>query len=136
VAAFADQYKGIVDTFVQLSPPRSAGLIVHVQCADLAPQVTGEMLHVDRAGHSRCWQHCERRKAGAEAMCYQPGTNATRGLPLAAGDEGLCDGLWLVAKAKSGHEDAFGELYKRHRLKAHRTALRILRNQQDAEDAV
>jgi RNA polymerase sigma-70 factor (ECF subfamily) len=69
-------------------------------------------------------------------MCYQPGTNATRGLRLAAGDEGLCDELWLVAKAKSGHEDAFGELYKRHRLKAHRTALRILRNQQDAEDAV
>ena len=42
----------------------------------------------------------------------------------------------LVARAKSGHEDAFGELYERHRLKAYRTALRILRNQQDAEDAV
>src|SRR2546427_7944064 len=42
----------------------------------------------------------------------------------------------LVAKAKSGHEDSFGELYRHHRLKAYRTALRILRNQQDAEDAV
>ena len=54
----------------------------------------------------------------------------------AVGNEDSCDECWLVAKAKSGHEDAFGELYKRHRLKAHRTALRILRNQQDAEDAV
>lgn len=42
----------------------------------------------------------------------------------------------LVAKAKSGLEDAFGELYKRHRVKAYRAALRILRNQQDAGDAV
>lgn len=54
----------------------------------------------------------------------------------AVGNEDSCDERWLVAKAKSGHEDAFGELYKRHRLQAHRTALRILRNQQDAEDAV
>jgi hypothetical protein len=41
---------------------------------------------------------------------------------------------WLVAKAKSGHEDAFGKLHKRHQLRTYRTALRILRNQQDAED--
>jgi len=54
----------------------------------------------------------------------------------AVGNEDACDECWLVAKAKSGHEDAFGELYKRHKLKAHCTALRILRNQQDAEDAV
>jgi RNA polymerase sigma-70 factor, ECF subfamily len=42
----------------------------------------------------------------------------------------------LVAKAKSGHQDAFGELYQRYQLKSYRTALRILRHQQDAEDVV
>jgi RNA polymerase sigma-70 factor, ECF subfamily len=54
----------------------------------------------------------------------------------AARSEDSCDERWLVAKAKSGHEDAFGELYKRHQLRTYRTVLRILRNQQDAEDAV
>lgn len=42
----------------------------------------------------------------------------------------------LVAQAKAGHSSAFGELYERHRLTAYRSALRILRNRQDAEDAV
>jgi len=42
---------------------------------------------------------------------------------------------WLVAQAKSGSSNAFGELYERHRLRIYRTALRILRNPQDAEDA-
>lgn len=42
----------------------------------------------------------------------------------------------LVAQAKSGRSTAFGELYDRHRLKIYRTAFRILRNRQDAEDAV
>jgi RNA polymerase sigma-70 factor (ECF subfamily) len=41
----------------------------------------------------------------------------------------------LIEKAKSGHSEAFGELYKRHHLQAFRTAFRIVRNQQDAEDA-
>lgn len=41
----------------------------------------------------------------------------------------------LVAAAKSGHSDAFAELYERHRLRVCRCAFRILRNQQDAEDA-
>jgi RNA polymerase sigma-70 factor, ECF subfamily len=59
-----------------------------------------------------------------------------RGQFVAARDQGKCDEHSLVAKAKSGHDDAFGELYKRHRHKAYCTALRILRNQQDAEDAV
>ena len=66
----------------------------------------------------------------------QPRVNAIRGLSLAAGNQGICDEHSLVAKAKSGHDDAFGELYKRHQRKAYCTALRILRNQQDAEDAV
>lgn len=42
----------------------------------------------------------------------------------------------LVAQAKSGHSGAFGELCERYRLKLYRSAFRILRNQQDAEDAV
>jgi RNA polymerase sigma-70 factor (ECF subfamily) len=42
----------------------------------------------------------------------------------------------LVVQAKSGHSSAFGELYERHQLKIYRSAFRILRNEQDAEDAV
>ena len=42
----------------------------------------------------------------------------------------------LVAQAKSGCSSAFGELYKRHQPKIYHTAFRILRNRQDAEDAV
>jgi RNA polymerase sigma-70 factor, ECF subfamily len=57
-------------------------------------------------------------------------------LPQNAGNQDLLDERWLVAKAKSGHVDAFGELYQRQKLKAYRTAIRILRNPQDAEDAV
>jgi len=66
----------------------------------------------------------------------QPSVNATIGLPLAAGTQGIGDEHSLVAKAKSGHADAFGELCKGQQRKAHCTALRILRNVQDAEDAV
>ena len=42
----------------------------------------------------------------------------------------------LVLKAKSGHSVAFGELYERHRSKIYCSVFRVLRNQQDAEDAV
>lgn len=42
----------------------------------------------------------------------------------------------LVRKAKSGCSSAFEELYERHREGIYRRAFRILRNQQDAEDAV
>jgi RNA polymerase sigma factor (sigma-70 family) len=41
----------------------------------------------------------------------------------------------LIAEARSGRSDSFGELYKRHRLKIYHTAFRILRNKEDAEDA-
>ena len=67
---------------------------------------------------------------------FQPKVNAIRGLPLVDGNQGICDEHSLVARAKSGHQEAFGELYERHQLKTYRAALRILRNQQDAEDAV
>jgi RNA polymerase sigma-70 factor, ECF subfamily len=42
----------------------------------------------------------------------------------------------LVAEARSGCSSAFEELYERHRPGIYRRAIRILRNQQDAEDAV
>ena len=41
----------------------------------------------------------------------------------------------LLAAAKNGHQAAFGELYARHSKKVYRTALRIVRNHEDAEDA-
>lgn len=56
--------------------------------------------------------------------------------PSLHGNLELCDEHSLVAKAKSGHHEAFGELYKRYQLRTYRAALRILRNQHDAEDAV
>jgi RNA polymerase sigma-70 factor (ECF subfamily) len=62
--------------------------------------------------------------------------NTFDGLPREAENGDLEDDRRLVARAKSGHADALGELYQRHQLKAYRTTLRILRNQQDAEDAV
>lgn len=42
----------------------------------------------------------------------------------------------LVALAKSGSSEAFGELYERYHSKLCRSAFRILHNQEDAEDAV
>jgi len=70
------------------------------------------------------------------AMEVRPAAKTFDMLPRNAGNQVLPDERWLVARAKSGHEDALGELYERHQLKAYRTTLRILRNQQDAEDAV
>ena len=49
----------------------------------------------------------------------------------ASTDEGL-----LVAQAKSGRSSAFGKLYELHRVRIYHTVFRILRNRQDAEDAV
>ena len=48
----------------------------------------------------------------------------------------LTDDQVLVLKAKSGHSVAFGELYERHRSTVYCSVFRVLRNQQDAEDAV
>jgi RNA polymerase sigma-70 factor (ECF subfamily) len=70
------------------------------------------------------------------ALEVQQSVSLVRNLPQVSGNEDQRDERWLVEKAKSGHEDAFGELYKRHYLRAYRTTLRILRNEQDAEDAV
>src|SRR5262250_2833747 len=42
----------------------------------------------------------------------------------------------LLAQAKSGSSCAFGQLYERHRLRVYNTTYRVLRQSQDAEDAV
>jgi RNA polymerase sigma-70 factor, ECF subfamily len=52
------------------------------------------------------------------------------------GEPASTDEQWLILQAKSGSSTAFGELYDRHRLRIYRTALRVLRNRQDAEDTV
>jgi RNA polymerase sigma-70 factor (ECF subfamily) len=57
------------------------------------------------------------------------------GLPHSAPEAASTDERLLVAQAKAGRTGAFGELYERHRLRVYRTALRILRNQEDAEDS-
>jgi len=55
---------------------------------------------------------------------------------IRSGKSALTDEQKLVVQAKSGLSSAFGELYERHQLKIYRSAFRILRNEQDAEDAV
>jgi RNA polymerase sigma-70 factor (ECF subfamily) len=57
------------------------------------------------------------------------------GAPHSAAETASNDERFLVAQAKAGRASAFGELYERHRLKIYRTAYRILRNQEDAEDS-
>jgi len=59
-----------------------------------------------------------------------------RRMSLVDANHCIYDERSLIAKAKSGYPEAFGELYKRYQLRTYRAALRILRNQQDAEDAV
>jgi len=51
-------------------------------------------------------------------------------------EAGAIDERRLVAEARSGCSGAFEELYERHRPRIYRSALRILRNHEDAEDAV
>jgi RNA polymerase sigma-70 factor (ECF subfamily) len=46
------------------------------------------------------------------------------------------DDWGLVAEAKSGCSTAFGQLYERHRVKVYHTVLRVVRQREDAEDAV
>ena len=46
------------------------------------------------------------------------------------------DDWGLVAQAKSGCSTAFGQLYERHRVKVYHTIYRVLRQREDAEDAL
>jgi RNA polymerase sigma-70 factor, ECF subfamily len=120
------RYQGIADTFVQLFPSRWLGLITLVQ----SRKRYGKEQDNNRHGSG------ERRGKEMLALEVQSVANTLDGLPRTAGSQDLRDERWLVTRAKSGHEDAFGELYERHRLQAYRTAFRIVRNRQDAEDAV
>jgi RNA polymerase sigma-70 factor (ECF subfamily) len=62
-------------------------------------------------------------------------TERRKRVPRSTPETASTDERLLVAQAKAGRTSAFGELYERHRLKIYRTALRILRNQEDAEDS-
>jgi RNA polymerase sigma-70 factor, ECF subfamily len=46
------------------------------------------------------------------------------------------DECGLVAQAKSGCASAFGQLYERHRVNIYHMVLRVVRQREDAEDAV
>lgn len=76
----------------------------------------------------------QERMSEEEAMTTQE--NTREGTRPHSGKSASNEERTLVSQAKSGHSSAFGELYKCHRLRIYRTAFRILRNQQDAEDAV
>jgi RNA polymerase sigma-70 factor, ECF subfamily len=64
-----------------------------------------------------------------------PLTDRREGAQRSAAEAACSDERWLVAQAKAGSSNAFGELYEHHRLRIYRTAYRILGNRQDAEDA-
>lgn len=64
-----------------------------------------------------------------ESLEFLPPINAATAAPRSTDDS-------LVRAAKQGQESAFGELCDRHRRKLYRTAYRIIRNHEDAEDAV
>lgn len=55
-------------------------------------------------------------------------------VPVAVAE--VTDERRLVAQAKSGSSIAFGQLYDRYRLRVYNTTYRVLRQRQDAEDAV
>lgn len=61
---------------------------------------------------------------------------ATASLPGSMTMAAVNDDRLLVAKAQSGSASAFGELYERLRTRIYHTVFRILRNADDAEDAV
>lgn len=71
-----------------------------------------------------------------DALEIQSAVQTSSPLPRGTATEVLSDERRLVTKAKLGHCEALGELYRRHRQKAYCAAFRILRNVQDAEDAV
>lgn len=53
-----------------------------------------------------------------------------------SGDPCLRNEQQLIAAAKSGDKSAFGELCERHTMQIFRVAVRIMRNREDAEDAM
>jgi RNA polymerase sigma-70 factor (ECF subfamily) len=65
-----------------------------------------------------------------------PLTELRAGRGSSAAKAASTDERLLVAQAKSGRSSAFGKLYELHRVRIYHAAFRILRNRQDAEDAV
>jgi hypothetical protein len=88
-----------------------------------------------RAGEegSRLLRDCKKLTEGAVMNTHE--TSSESGL-IRNGNGALADEQKLVVQTKSGDSSAFGELYERYQLKIYRSAFRILRNEQDAEDAV
>src|SRR5260370_12644185 len=68
--------------------------------------------------------------AGAISLNWEKSGNASSDDLRVVSDERL------VAAAKTGHSGAFDDLYKRHAEKMFRITYRIIRNREDAEDAV
>src|SRR5258708_4875959 len=68
--------------------------------------------------------------AGAISLNWERSGNASSDDLRVVSDERL------VAAAKIGHRGAFDDLYKRHAEKMFRITYRIIRNREDAEDAV
>src|SRR5260370_8649893 len=68
--------------------------------------------------------------AGAISLNWERSGNASSDDLRVVSDERL------VAAAKTGHSGAFDDLYKRHAEKMFRITYRIIRNREDAEDAV
>ncbi len=61
---------------------------------------------------------------------------SARNTALSTGEKGMLSEQELIASAKSGKREAFGELCDRHAKKIFRVTHRITRNREDAEDAV
>ena len=68
-------------------------------------------------------------------LVMTPLASARNSEPL-AGETQMISEERLIARAKSGKREAFGELCDRHANKIFRVTFRITRNREDAEDAV
>jgi RNA polymerase sigma-70 factor, ECF subfamily len=104
----------------------------HIQMMRYVPRKISQEVVMDQTGVSAT------RSQGRVRLVFDVPRrrNAVRRRPALADLQNLNDEQMLVARAKSGQNEAFGELYKRHQHQAYCTALRVLRNHQDAEDAV
>jgi RNA polymerase sigma-70 factor, ECF subfamily len=76
------------------------------------------------------------RESEEQTMNTQATTLRNEGQECTYGNVALADERSLVAQAKSGRSNAFGELYERHRRKIYRSVFRIVGNPEDAEDVV
>lgn len=70
------------------------------------------------------------QRLAVEPLSSLPSFTQSSAAPASLGDDSL------VRAAKQGEASAFGELCSRHHRKLYRTAYRIIRNHEDAEDAV